>query len=152
MAELDRAGISMRMGQSRQAVGLTQPEIADMLDVHFRAVQNWESPKIRSVPFDRLDEWSKLTHVSREWLLYGEETQPEALTEIRDEISALRQAQVEELATVMEQLSIVRELQTMAQGLALLPSLLEQLQALVDELRAAPRRRGASGSSRSTKR
>lgn len=72
MAELDRAGISLRMGQSREAAGLTQPEIADLLHVHFRSVQDWESPRKHVVPFDRLGEWAELVNVSREWLLYGE--------------------------------------------------------------------------------
>lgn len=75
MAELDRAAISIRMGQSREQAGLTQPEIADLLHppVHFRSVQDWESPRKRVVPFDRLDEWARLTKSTREWLIYGEE-------------------------------------------------------------------------------
>src|SRR6266516_1002567 len=63
MAELDRASISIRVGQAREEAGLTQPDIAELLElkVHFRTVQDWESPKKHVVPFDRLDEWARLT-------------------------------------------------------------------------------------------
>jgi DNA-binding transcriptional regulator YiaG len=76
MTELDRAAISVRMGESRDQAGFTQPEIAELLHVHMRTVQDWESPKKRTLPFDRMDEWARLTKVTREWLLYGTSEEP----------------------------------------------------------------------------
>lgn len=73
MAELDRAAISRRLAQSREDVGLTQPEMAELLVVHFRSVQNYESPKRLVVPFDRLEEWARITGRTKEWLLHGDE-------------------------------------------------------------------------------
>jgi DNA-binding transcriptional regulator YiaG len=93
MAELDRAAISIRMGQARDLAGLKQPEMADLLEVHFRTIQDWESPKKRVVPFDRLEEWARLTETTREWLLHGEmeATEEDRLRRIvREELEALR--------------------------------------------------------------
>lgn len=99
MAELDRAGISVRMAQARETAGLTQPQIAELLEpkVHFRTVQDWESPKKNVVPFDRLDEWARLTNSSREWLLYGEERVTET--------SRLRHVVHEEVAEMQQQIA-----------------------------------------------
>jgi transcriptional regulator with XRE-family HTH domain len=121
MAELNRAEISARMGVAREAAGLKQPEIADMLHVHFRSIQDWESPKKRVVPFDRLGEWAELTHVSREWLLYGEEA------ESTDRLSAIER----ELRQVREELAAVRNV---------LPAV-DDVLALARELRAALQQR-----------
>jgi hypothetical protein len=107
MAELDRAAISIRMGQSRETAGPTQPEIAEMLEppVHFRTVQDWESPKMHVVPFDRLDEWARLTKTTREWLLYGEEAKADddRLDEALAELAGLRE-QLGEALVLLQQL------------------------------------------------
>jgi transcriptional regulator with XRE-family HTH domain len=65
------------MGQSREQAGFTQPEMAELFSVHFRTVQDWESPRKKAVPFDRLGEWAELTQVKREWLLHGDEASSE---------------------------------------------------------------------------
>lgn len=91
MGELDRAAISVRLQQTRVEAGLSQAEIADLLGVHWRTVQDWESPKKAVVPFDRLGEWAAIVKVTREWLLHGdtEVTQPDAI------LQALREQQAE---------------------------------------------------------
>lgn len=71
MAELDRAQISARLAASREEAGLTQAEMAELLQVHFRSVQNWESPKVETVPWDRIDEWARATGRTKDWLLHG---------------------------------------------------------------------------------
>ena len=73
MGELDRAAISVRLAQAREEVGLTQAEMAELLTVHFRSVQNYESPKKHALPFDRLDRWAQITGRPKEWLLHGDE-------------------------------------------------------------------------------
>jgi transcriptional regulator with XRE-family HTH domain len=73
MGELDRAAISVRLAQAREEVGLTQVELAELLQVHFRSVQNYESPRERRIPFDLLDRWAQVTGRPKEWLLHGDE-------------------------------------------------------------------------------
>jgi transcriptional regulator with XRE-family HTH domain len=73
MGEIDRAAISLRLAQARAEVGLNQPEMAELLTVHWRSVQNYESPKMRVIPFDRLDQWAQITGRTKEWLLHGDE-------------------------------------------------------------------------------
>jgi DNA-binding transcriptional regulator YiaG len=78
MAELDRAAICARIAEARETAGLTQPELAEVLEppVHWRTVQTWESLKDPRVPWDRLDEIARVTGRTKEWLLHGEETVP----------------------------------------------------------------------------
>lgn len=92
MAELDRAAISQRLQQSRQRAGVTQEEMADILRVHVNSIQNYESVKQHSVPFDRLDEWAQITGVTKAWLLQGEEPTPPAdLEELRRQLADVQQ-------------------------------------------------------------
>lgn len=72
MAELSRAAIAQRIATARKQAGLDQPELADLMHVHFRTIQDWESPKKQATPWDRLDELAAVTDVSKEWLLHGE--------------------------------------------------------------------------------
>lgn len=92
MAELDRAAISVRIAEARdKRAGLTQPELADILDVHWRTIQDWESPKNGTVPWDRLGEIADATGVTKEWLLHGEQ-QPEhdKLSQLLEAVNSLR--------------------------------------------------------------
>lgn len=73
MNELDRAAISARLKEARERSGLTQSEMADILHVHERSVQDYESVNKTTVPFDRLDEWATATGVTKAWLLQGDE-------------------------------------------------------------------------------
>ena len=73
MAELDRASINARISQARTEAGLTQPELGEILSVHWRTVQTWENQKGGRVPWDRLDEIARATGRTRDWLLHGEE-------------------------------------------------------------------------------
>ena len=70
MAELDRAAICARIAQARTEAGLTQDELGDLLGVHYRTVQTWESMKQPRVPWDRLDEIARATGKTKEWLLH----------------------------------------------------------------------------------
>jgi predicted XRE-type DNA-binding protein len=76
MAELDRAAISLRLGESLKTAGITQQEMADLLHVHKRSVEDYTSPRITTIPFDRLDEWARLAGTSKEWLLHGDQPTP----------------------------------------------------------------------------
>jgi transcriptional regulator with XRE-family HTH domain len=90
MGELDRAAISVRLAQAREEVGLTQVELAELLQVHFRSVQNYESPRERRIPFDLLDRWAQVTGRPKEWLLHGDEPRivaDDRLQAIEDELA-----------------------------------------------------------------
>lgn len=73
MAELSRAAIAQRIADAREQSGLTQPELADVMHVHYRTVQDWESPKKSTTPWDRMDELAAVTGVTKAWLLHGED-------------------------------------------------------------------------------
>lgn len=72
MAELSRAAIAQRIAKARKQAGLNQNELADLMHVHYRTVQDWESVKKEATPWDRLDELAAITDVTKEWLLHGE--------------------------------------------------------------------------------
>jgi transcriptional regulator with XRE-family HTH domain len=109
MPELDRVAISRRLAQARKQAGLTQRELGDAMQLHFRSVQNYESWKDDRIPFARLDEWAKVTGTSKEWLLHGEQpllTSAERLDAIEDELRRLtgEMEKVSELLPAVEQL------------------------------------------------
>lgn len=104
MGELDRAAICQRIGQARDEAGLTQPELAELLEpkVHMRTIQTWESVKQPRVPWDRLDEIARVTGRTKEWLLHGKEALPHSEEELRAMIR-------EELGDVMGLLRSIEE-------------------------------------------
>lgn len=94
MAELSRAAIAQRIATARKQAGLDQPELADLMHVHYRTVQDWESVKKQATPWDRLDEIAAVTGITKEWILHGERAEGAA-----DAPSILRRLEVLE-ATV----------------------------------------------------
>lgn len=101
MAELDRAAIAVRLSQARTEAGLTQPELADVLEMHPRSVQNYENPKLARVPFEHLGAWADATGVTKEWLLHGNEfvaTSPDRIGAIEERLTAIEQ-KLDELAS-----------------------------------------------------
>jgi transcriptional regulator with XRE-family HTH domain len=72
MAELSRVQIAQRIATARKQAGLDQRELADVMRVHWRTVQDWESVKKQATPWDRLDELASVTGVTKDWLLHGE--------------------------------------------------------------------------------
>lgn len=61
--------ICARIKQARKASGLTQEDMANLLNVTTRAYQNYERDR---APFRRLSEIARLTGVDQEWLLRGD--------------------------------------------------------------------------------
>lgn len=70
MSELERDGITSRIGQARRDAGLTQEEMADLLGVIPRTIQNYESKR---VPWRHLKEIATITGKPQEWFLRGDE-------------------------------------------------------------------------------
>jgi transcriptional regulator with XRE-family HTH domain len=70
MAELQKRDITKRIRQARQEAGLTQPQMADVLDVAGRTYQNYEDDR---VPWALMGRISDVTGRSLRWLLHGED-------------------------------------------------------------------------------
>jgi transcriptional regulator with XRE-family HTH domain len=69
MAELQREEIVNRIKQARLEAGLTQPELAELLEVAMRTYQNYEYDR---VPWGLMNQIAKTTGKTTEWLLHGE--------------------------------------------------------------------------------
>ena len=80
MAELSRAAIAQRIARARKQSGLTQNELADLMHVHYRTVQDWESPKKDATPWDRLDELAAVTGDQSERGCFTVKTKQRCLT------------------------------------------------------------------------
>lgn len=102
--EMDHAQISLRIRQARKEAGYrSREDLADVMQVHPRTIENWENPKNQNVPYDRMDELADVLNVGKRWLLHGEEgsrsaVDDERLAEILLRLESL-EAQVGKLAT-----------------------------------------------------
>lgn len=70
MAELQRQEIIERIRQARNEAGLTQPQMAELLDVAQRTYQNYERDR---VPWSLMGRISDISGRSLRWLLHGED-------------------------------------------------------------------------------
>jgi transcriptional regulator with XRE-family HTH domain len=73
MAELSKAAITQRVAAKREQSGLTQHEVAELMNVTPRTIQYWESQTNPIVAFDRLDELAQVIGTTKFWLLHGAE-------------------------------------------------------------------------------
>lgn len=81
--------IGGRIKQAREQAGLTQPDLADALDVTTRTVQNYESGDTK--PYKNIAQIAEITGVSTRWLLHGEEANDEdTLSQLVGEVAELR--------------------------------------------------------------
>lgn len=97
MRELDSAGIRQRIRQARKAIGMTQQDLADVLQVHKRTIENYEN--VRVPPWKEFEALASALDVSVGWLLHGDEaTEPNAAAVV-ERLAVLEEAQerVEEL-------------------------------------------------------
>lgn len=67
--EQEERDVCARIKQARKEKGLTQQEMADLLNVEKRTYQNYEDYR---VPYKLLDKIAKLVAKPPEWLLYGD--------------------------------------------------------------------------------
>lgn len=70
MAEIEHEAVIGRIVQKRREAGLTQPEVADLLDINLRTYQDYESHR---VPWRRIEQLAEVLGTSKRWLLYGDE-------------------------------------------------------------------------------
>lgn len=91
MAEINRSGVCQRIATARREAGITQEDMADMLDLSTRGYQAYEADR---VPFRRLDQIAEITGVTKAWLLHGEDVPPasvDLLAEMREVKELLRE-------------------------------------------------------------
>jgi len=69
MAELQREEITARIKQARKEAGLSQPEMAEALNVIPRTYQNYEYGR---VPWGLINDIARVTGRGSEWLLHGD--------------------------------------------------------------------------------
>jgi transcriptional regulator with XRE-family HTH domain len=91
MAQLDAEGISARIREARLEAGLTQKELADLLTVHKKTVENYEHGQIN---YRELNQIAEVLNKPIKWILHGDgqDTIPVgALTEVLAELRSLRE-------------------------------------------------------------
>lgn len=73
LMELEPDRIRARLRQARKETGLSQADLAELLGVHKRTIENYENVR---VPWDHLNDYARLTNRPVEWFLYGEAALP----------------------------------------------------------------------------
>lgn len=71
VAALQEAEIRARIKLARKEAGLSQTDLAELLEVIPRTVQNYENDH---VPWTRIKDIAEVTGVSTRWLLHGDES------------------------------------------------------------------------------
>lgn len=90
--------IGGRIKQARERAGLRQEDLADLIEVSNRTVQNYEAGETK--PFAKLKAVAAATGVTVEWLLHGDPEQPAAQAS-STEIAGLR-AEIAEIRELVE--------------------------------------------------
>lgn len=128
MAELDRAAISTRIRHARRKAGFrNRQQLADVMQVHWRTIEDWENPKHQNVPWDRMEELAGVLNVDKKWLLHGD---PEPRT------STAGDDRLESIVVRLESLEA-----QVAQSVKLTKEALRLLRAAPPQAGAAPRAR-----------
>ena len=99
LMEIEPEKIRARLRQARKEAGLSQQQLAELLNVHKRTIENYENVR---VPWDHLNEYARFTNRPAEWFLYGEAALPP-----EGELAALAETVEhlgEDLASIRERL------------------------------------------------
>ncbi len=128
-SRIQLASIGKRIQQARNEAGLTQDQLAQLVDVRMRQIQNYEAGD--SAPYRRINQLAEALNVSTGWILHGD-APPSATVDA----SAVEEHYAE-LAETLEDLAQVVVL--IADAVGVRPGEHEQLQGLVERLAAAPR-------------
>lgn len=118
MAELQREEITARIKQARKEAGLSQPEMAELIEVADRTYQNYEATR---VPWGLIGKIAEVTGRDSKWLLHGDN--PVASEPTADLIGALEardsqldriESKLDELTKQLARIEFERELETTA--------------------------------------
>jgi DNA-binding XRE family transcriptional regulator len=112
MTRLQTAQVAGRMRSARIEAGLTQEQMAELIGVHKRVIENVENNRLVKGPYQYINAWSDVSNWSVRRLLHGEAMQP---GEDEDGLADLR-LYVERLA---------EELGEMGQAVARIEALLQ---------------------------
>jgi transcriptional regulator with XRE-family HTH domain len=103
---VDAEAISQRIREARTQSGLTQRQLADVLEVHVRTIENYERGEIN---YRTLGAIAAATGRQVEWILHGEDglagnpATAEQIRLLRDEVTAIRE-QVERMIEMLQHL------------------------------------------------
>lgn len=137
MAELQEAEIRARIKRARKEAGLSQTELADLLAVIPRTVQNYENDH---VPWNRIRDIAEITAQSTRWLLHGD----------TDEQLGDDDAQLERLDRIEQRLDRIYVLLTTSEATEEEAAAVAEALAPLQAATASPKSRapGRSGSQR----
>ena len=97
--ELDHFAIALRIREGIHRAGMTNLELADVMQVHRNTIGLWTRQADPVIPWNRLGELASVLGVTKEWLLHGEEVPLAPLAQT--ELAELRAA-VEQLRRLLE--------------------------------------------------
>jgi transcriptional regulator with XRE-family HTH domain len=86
--DVDWTSVGRRLAAARRALGLTQKQVAERVEVRPRAVWSWEHGEF--APTTRLPKLAELYGVSTQFLLYGVEESSREMMALRHEIAHLQ--------------------------------------------------------------
>lgn len=102
MEEIQGAEVGQRIAGARRQAGLTQDEVADLLNLTTRSYQDWEAGKV--VPFRRMDELAGVLKSSKRWLMWGDEMPPGQDTLLSEKLLEAIEANTGVLRDVVQRL------------------------------------------------
>lgn len=102
-----RREICGRIRKARKAADMTQQEFADLLGLTLRGYQNYENLR---VPWDRLGDIARLTGVTEEWLLRGD--QPPAARADEERVTRLEERVEDVQQKLVRALEMLEDLQS----------------------------------------
>lgn len=97
---IEEEAVRARIRQARDEQGLTQANLADLMDVSKSTVEKWENSHLP--PYRKIPRLAKVLNKTEDWILYGDEVvSPSEAAAIRDEMRGIRS----ELAEVRQLLA-----------------------------------------------
>jgi transcriptional regulator with XRE-family HTH domain len=113
MGRLDLAQVGTRIRQARRNAELTQEELADIVGVHKRTIENYE--RAQTKPFEHINEIAEATGSSVQELLHGEPAPtPQEIQELVARVDGLTE-QFESLMAAAQRIEALLQSQANSQ-------------------------------------
>lgn len=84
VAQLDPAAIRARIRQARKEAGLTQEQLAALIERHKRTIENYE--RVRVPDFSELNKIARVLNRPVEWFLHGDQPDRDEVLEAIDDL------------------------------------------------------------------